>query len=465
MDSFDKKIKELAKNEVLEVPDRINNKLNYVLKNIDSPKKTRRNPLKVAMIVLALTTATITSAFAIETVIDYFRYNTDSTYIHSKNELEKLGSSINLKSKDKGIELNVNSIAIDNNFLNIFYTIKSDKNIKELDKAYNDLAPHSPTIRVNANNKPLLGNPEYESAKISDNEMKAVYRISIANIKLDNNFELKIYTNNLLNQKGHWSISTKVDKTKGANESYEYFIRKDSSVTLHERTYTNPKPKLDKFKDVTINFNIDKVVISPLGSQIIIGEKTTPESIGIGSNFALFDENKQSLDIIDKGSSLINLGEGPITSFEFLKANKDTKSLSLVPIQQDYSKGIGEMLPPENIDKLPVELKATAYGKVVIEDIQLSEKQIKITYYKDGVVPYTSEFFFFDENGKRIDPAPHSFLHEPVTNNYTGRYTYIVDCSEPFKDFSKIKKISMYESHIKLLYDQEIKFDLKNKNN
>ena len=88
MDNFDKRIKQIAKDENWEIPNEIDNNISKLLKNIEEPKTVRKRQLKVAILVASLSILTITTAFAIENVIEYFNYNKNSEYISSKEELE-----------------------------------------------------------------------------------------------------------------------------------------------------------------------------------------------------------------------------------------------------------------------------------------------------------------------------------------------------------------------------------------
>ena len=101
---------QIAKDENWEIPNEIDNNISKLLKNIEEPKTVRKRPLKVAILVASLSILTITTAFAIENIIEYFNYNKNSEYISSKEELETFGSGVSLTSKDKGIEFKLDNI-------------------------------------------------------------------------------------------------------------------------------------------------------------------------------------------------------------------------------------------------------------------------------------------------------------------------------------------------------------------
>lgn len=134
--------------------------------------------------------------------------------------------------------------------------------------------------------------------------------------------------------------------------------------------------------------------------------------------------------------------------------------MTLVPIS--YDENIKDkMLKPQSIDNLPIVFETSKYGKVVIEDIQITDKEIRYTYYKDGVVRGYPHLYFFDENDKEIQFDIH--LKESL-DRHTGRYTTIFDIGNSKKNTSKIKdikKVSTYtDNSMNLLYNQQMKFNL-----
>ena len=145
-------------------------------------------------------------------------------------------------------------------------------------------------------------------------------------------------------------------------------------------------------------------------------------------------------------------------TFEFLKANIDTKYLTFVPI--GYTDIQEEMIEPQDIDNLPIVLEMNEYGKIVIENIEITDKQIKYTYYKDGVVMGDPSLWFLDEEGKEIQL---SYAIDRAVNRHTGRHTITLSLEghnvKP-SEIAKIKKITTYNNNIKLRYDESVKIEL-----
>ena len=276
MDNFDKRIKQIAKEENWEIPNEIDNNISKLLKNIEEPKTVRKRPLKVAILVASLSILTITTAFAIENIIEYFNYNKNSEYISSKEELETFGSVVSLTSKDKGIEFKLDNISVDDNYINIFYTIKGGKSIDEYYKDHSTGEKHkeakyaNPFINLEVDKIKLknLVMQEYEAVYTSENELKGMQRISVSKYNIKNNFNLKIYTNEIFRQKGDWTVSINIDKSKAVTETKKYNVNKNIEIKNKEYSVIE-----EKEFDVTHYLNIDKVIISPFGNEIVVKKK------------------------------------------------------------------------------------------------------------------------------------------------------------------------------------------------
>lgn len=416
-------------------------------------------PFKVAASVAIISTLTITTTFAAGYIIDYFNHNKQSLYLADKSDFEKTSNNVNLTVKDKGIEFTIDSISVDDNYITVFHTSKSDKNIKKIDE---DAYFANPTISTYIDGKRIEESSamiEHEATYISENELKGMQKIDISSTNIKNNDEVVFKVNSIFGIEGNWETSLKVDKSKSVTNTYNYHINKDYTI---KQTYDYKDEKID----IKHNINVEKITISPLANIIRINEKPTKFfedwTPMLGNTFALFDNENNSLDVLDKGGSGVNPNTGIASnSYEFLKADKDTKSLTLVPISFDLNIENKE-LEPQSIDNLPIVFETSEYGKIVIEDIKVTDKEIKYTYYKDGVVPGYLTLWFYDEDGNEIDRS--SSVKESL-DRHTGRYTTILKLEGHKNDISKIRKIkkvsTFTNNDMKLLYNEQIKIDLK----
>lgn len=466
MDKFDEKIKAMAKSESWDIPKRVDNRIDSLLSDIEEPRKIRK-PARAAIMVASMLVFTVTTVFAVDKIIEYFNYNKDSVYVSNKEEFEKHGALVNKASKDKGIEFTVDSISTDENYINVFYTIKSDKDINEYYKAEGEEKDSnayfaSPFLGAKIDGKDIVvsGPIEQEATYISEQELKGIYRFNISSFDIKDKFDITVSTGEIYRQQGNWSVSANLDKSSAKEESKTYKLgQKEKMNIAHDINGENVNNEY--------NITIDKVILSPFANQIFIKEKVKMideySELMIGNSFALFDENNKSLDVIDKGMSgadtKTSIAEN---SFEFLKASMDTKTLTFVPYT--YKDVQNKVLEPQTIDNLPIEFKISKYGKLIIEDIKISDKEIKYTYYKDGVVPVNPSLTFYNEDGKEVEV---SGMMEESINRHTGRYTSTIKLDgyeNNIGNISKIKKVSTFSnSDLELLYDKQFKIDLNNK--
>lgn len=472
MDDFDKRIKQMVKDETWEVPSEIDNNISSLLENLDKPKTIRKRPLKVAILVATISVLTLTTAFAIENIIQYFNYNKDSQYVSSKEELETFGRFVDLTSKDKGIEFRLENISVDDNYINIFYTIKGEKSIDEYyigshdSKKPKEAKYSNPWFDLEVDGKELgiFIMEDDEAVYVSEHELKGMQRINISSFNLDNNFGLKISTKEIFTQKGQWSVNLNIDKSKADDQTKNYSVNKD--ITIKNKAYNISG---DEVIDVTHYLNIDKVIISPFGNQIVVNETVdadfskveTVSPINLLSDFALVDENNNYLEQIGKGMIAYDSStDGVTNSFEFKLKDKDVKSLRLVPIK--YIGEENKMLKIKDIDKLPITYEMNEYSKVIIEDIQIKENEITYTYYVDGFENSYIGLNFFDEKGKEIS---FSCRASDYKNKDNGRITTTLNLEGYGNDLSeiaKIKKVSTYNNtELRLLYDEAIEIDLR----
>ena len=447
----------MSKFDDIKMPDNIDEVTKNAIRRGKTKKYQYKKVTKVAASIAVISTLTITTTFAVEYIIDYFNHNKQSLYLSDKNDFEKTSNNINLAVKDKGIEFTIDNISIDDNYITVFHTSKIDKNINKIDKdAYLD-NPIISTYMDGERIEESSGIIEHEATYISENELKGMQKIDVSSVNIDNNDEIVFRVNNIFCIEGNWEISLKVDKLKSVNNNYNV----NKYYTINQ-TYDYNNEKID----IKHNINVEKVTISPLANTIRINEKPTKVfkdwTPMLGNSFALFDDKNNSLDVLDKGGSGVNTKTGIASnSYEFLKADKDTKLLTLVPISFAHSVENKE-LEPQSIGNLPIVFETSEYGKVVIEDIKITDTEIKYTYYKDGVVPGYLTLWFYDEEGDEIDIS--SSVKESL-DRHTGRYTTILKLEGYENDISKIRKIkkvsTFSHSDMKLLYDQQIKIDLK----
>ncbi|WP_270505640.1 DUF4179 domain-containing protein [Paraclostridium sordellii] len=383
----------------------------------------------------------------VKNIVKYFDNNKDSRFKGDKRELEKTSNSLNLSVKDKGIEFKVNSISYDESCMTVFYTIKTDKNIKEnykVDK--NPLFAH-PSIDLSINGKEInsYSNPESESKYVGSDKLEGIYRFDMSgiNIKANDNVELKI--DNIFNTDGNWNITTILDKSKTNVDSHTYKVNK-------------------KFTIGKTKYDIKEVIISPLGNKMLLQTselKDSNEENELLAGFALMDDKGKILNQIDNGSYGPDKKTGIATnSFEFIGADSSTKYLQAIP--RKYIRFADDkMSEPQSINSLPLTFKTSEVGKIKIDSFKVTGDKIEFTYYKEGLVDHEIYLEYFDKDGNEVDFCG---LKDTYVDKKNGKYTDTIDLNGYKHDEKKIKSISKisvsYLNDVKLLKDKAIKIEL-----
>ncbi|MGM9535712.1 MAG: DUF4179 domain-containing protein [Intestinibacter sp.] len=430
-------------------------------------RKIRYRKIAVASLVVIsigtvgiMNTSLADSIPIISKISQYFNDNIKSLYKSDKEDFEETGTDFDLTAEDKGIELTLDSISIDENYLVIFYTVESDEKISHLVdmnkyKSADQVSPLLDAYKDGENITPF-GLVEHEATYISDNKLKGMRKIDMSETTIENNQKIEIRTDEIFGKKGDWSISVNVDKSKAIENTRVYNINKD--FVVNNKYYDEETKKEVKVKH---EITVEKVIISPLANKIIIKEKPVKVSNSwyatLDTNFVLFDEKGNMLDVLDKGG-FMSTSEAS-KSIEFLGADEDIKSITLVPIS-DYTNVKNHLLEPQSMDNLPIKLEVSDYGKIVIENFEITDKEVKYTYSKEGIVPFYPTIFFYDEDGNKVDIS--STVEESI-DRHTGRYTVT---RKLYKDndmekIRSIKKVSAFsDDSLKVFYEYKVKIDL-----
>lgn len=452
MSSFDEHIKNKINKEDWAVPKTLDDKLSEIIDELPSePKRVKsRSYRKIAA--AAGVTLTILLAFnsssvkaAVSNVIEYFNINKNSEYVGEASTFQEFNNSIGISAEDKGIKLTIDNIVADDNFLNIFYTAESKEDIPRSEyEDYLSAFEAQPSLGYKINGKETVNggsNNGGEAYLESNKVLRGISRFDISQEKIDSKFNIEISTDRVLKTEGNWSIKTSIDKSKTVAAS--------RIITPNKATVVNNGVKNN-------NLNIDKVVFSPLGNQIVITEYTDEDSYSFNS-FAIEDSKGNRTAAFSQG--FIGTDGGKITnSFEFIGIDKDTDYINIIPIDSN----IGRATDSEKIDikNLPLTIKINEYGSIIIDDIIFSNNQIKVKFRKSGIVPLSDEFKFYDKEGNEV--IYNDRVLEHFVDRTTGVYTTTYTSYKDVEDFSKYAKLSViYTGNMKLLEDQKIKVDLK----
>ncbi len=478
---FDIDIQKITKN--------VNNKLNSVYE--ERKIYMKHKIFKTAVLSAIVTSLLATSVFAVSpagqkligNIISYFN-NGNAVEITDVKELAKYNDTIGVSDTKGDYTLTLDNVATDDNFIHVFYTITSEKPLKT-----DNISIYDPTYEeTNFNiflgcrlNGKLAGASNHntdEGYYLNGNTTyKGVKKYNISSMEVPDNFKLELYSeidvikSDIINKNDNF-YSDEYNITDKDKENILYVSADINKSKTKVNTITKNVNKELKFS----NSELEKVIFSPFGNQIIIKNKIddhSENSINMIDSFVLYDENGTSLDVLNTDLSF-NSESVTRNSFEFLKANSDTKQLKIVPFSWKDVKTIDSV--ENKIGKYPIIYEVSEYGKVVVTDIRISNGKIEIDYYKDGFVAYDPGFQLLDENGNNAEPGGKlsCVLNTRVnydTNSYTAVYEYDayddngvkipagenVSAENIKKSFTKL---AVFKNYIELDYKNAVTVDL-----
>jgi len=333
--------------------------------------------------------------------IRYFQGRQNSDFASQQDEMEHYNAAVEIsQTNDRGQTMTIHNIAMDNSYMNIFYTLTSKTPIEK--PGTDDDPPHwrakwaAPFFHaeVNNNGKQLdnSGLIETEAYFVDDYTIEGAYRLVLKET-LPDTFEMLLYT-----EKGE--LSSEIEK------DFQFPLTIDKSAITVDSLFVEPKQ--DVHLDYTmryangntnrrkVDFRIERVSISPICSTLTLSEVT--DDWGPFSQFVLRD---------DKGKYLYCTSESGVGSgilrnrvnnvFEFYGADMQTKSLTLIPIS-------GRTLQHEvtgSIDALPL-TDDTSNG-FVLEQLDVGEKQTTAVFSFKGAMPsYNPGLVLLDEEGNEL---------------------------------------------------------------
>jgi hypothetical protein len=456
LDDFDRLLKKRAQEDTCHIPEKFNKNINDTLANLPGRKKFRKPITKAALVAAIVAAISGTTVFAttnpavksmVSGIISHFDGGKNSRYISDKGNFEKFNKSVGVSAEDKGIRFTVDSIATDDNFMNIFYTIESQQPINmfpnDVEAKVFEAFLSTPflNLRINGKEAKHSNNNDIDAHFESDKVLKVMRRFNVSQTTLPQEFDLEISTDEIFRTKGIWAIAARVDK---------------SDVSVETKTVKpNIKKNID-LGDYDHNITIDKVSISPFGNQMVITERTWNDRLF--HIFAIFDDKGNNLDVLN--TDMMGTGFGKATnSFEFIKGSTDMKYISLVPIK--FTESGKAAIEKSDINKLPISFKTNNAGSRVVDSIEFDKNVIRIKYHNEGVQLWDPAFLFYDANGNELDLG--TCGSSTAVDRQTGQFTNTLTFANEPIDFSSVAKIGTFTGgqHIELLKNQAIKISLE----
>ena len=384
MDNFDDMIKKQAKSEPIITPVGFAERMDNLMaslpnKRISKTKKTALRILLVAAVILIPTTmsifATDFGANMTKGVINYFNAPQEFKYLSKQAAYEQYNSEVGVSTTDQGITLTVDNIAVDDNYINVFYTVQNLTPI-QLAGDENDLeqwrlnwtAPYF-WFKANGHYVEPPAQGEVEAYLADAYTLKGMQRFAVMDT-LDDKVNLELYTEEIFNTKGQWHIPVSIDKSSVAVAS----LTVKPNIKARVTTGWN--------KELSHDITVEKVSISPFGNQIVLSERAE----NTFSQFALRDENGRYLTVIPGATYGGNVLRKATNSFEFIGGRIDMTELTIIPIVSgDESDGqeAPKMVTVE-FGTYPIYMPISKLGGFILDSLEITTEKVVASFRQIG---------------------------------------------------------------------------------
>lgn len=455
---FDQYIKSKAKDESFNAPAGFSERMDSLMANLpekkQSPRKVPKRILLVAAGFIVFASMSVVASPLVAEMssgaIGYFNAPRDFKYLSQQAVYEQYNSQVGVSAIDRGITITVDNLAADDNYINVFYTVKSAEPIQllgdEEDLEQWRINWTAPLFWFKENGRYI--NPpaqnEVEAYLEDSYTMKGMQRLAVMGT-LEDKVNLELYTDEVFGKEGQWHIPLSVDKSSVAVESLTVTPKLKAKVT----NGWNGEHKHD--------ITIEKVSISPFGNQIVISERAE----NTFSQFALRDEQGQYLTVIPAATYGGNFLMKATNSFEFIGGRTDMKELTLVPIVTGSdSDGLPEpKLVAKDIGHYPIPMRESELGGFLMNSLEITPQKAVATFQQVGAVGVSyPNLMLLDENGEYLNFTAY---HDDSYNRETGEITITLsfkDVSE--EEIAKIKKVGYFMRSVKLNEDQAVTIKL-----
>lgn len=438
MEHFDKLIKAKAQAEEISVPIGFDKRIDDMTANLVKKKVRKRTSFIAIAAVVTLTVLTGAIAFATpigvkmtEGAISYFNTPKEFRYLSQQADFEKYNAKVGISCEDNGINITLDNIAVDDNYINVFYTLNSDEPIKLLGDEEAPLrwrlewsAVHF-WFKVDEKYIEPAAQAETEAYLVDEHTMKGMQRFAILD-KLNDTFDLEIYTEEIWNREGQWHMAVNVDKSLVA-------VKSNTVMPNHKAKVTSGWGDKTTTHDITVK----KVSVSPFGSQIVVSERGE----NTFHNFAIRDDKGRYLTVIPAatyGGKLFKVDN----SFEFISQDKNIKGITILPIMSDGH----SVMKTVSLSNLPLKLPVNNYGAYILESLEIDKEKMVAVMIQDGPVPIINpDLIPIDSEGEMLRfAASVDYDYDRETGKITLTYYWNKDVTQ--EELNKIVGLGYFSN-------------------
>ncbi|BDR81495.1 hypothetical protein N072000002_16770 [Clostridium tetani] len=341
-----------------------------------------------------------------------------------KGDFQKYVQAIGQTVKNNGLEITINEALCDDSKLIIGYTVKGDRDKKQLVSNGVGMPFLGNNIKINGKKEHFGGGLRIDH--LDDNSIIAVCEMDLENKKLPKDFNVDLNIKEAFNIKGIWDFSFSVSK---------------EDVEAKTTTF---KPGT-KIKLTGANIKIDKVMFSPINTSILLNGNYTDKKEAMKHGDGIFPYSDWFV-FDDKGVEIAWKGAGGGTKgllpnkfnykYDFEVVKNIPKHLTVIPFKYNgYGKEKPEYVTKSLDSKYPIELNQGKIGKLIIKEVQNKEDKTIIKYRAEGKVPYfqAQNLSVKDELGEYIKPYEGYYTQRDKDN--PNEFTLVLDKLKPNKKY------------------------------
>ena len=354
--------------------DKIKLRVKEILNTDPVQKKAfmRHKKLKITLIAAAITLLGFATVFASGGLISYF--NSDKARkIGDIETLTKYSEPIGETVTRNGKTLTLDNIAADDSYLYVFFTLTAPK-----DFCFDTVC------RIDGESADNWAN--WDSYIVDENTCKGALKISVANKELPDEFNFEMY------------CAEKSDYNTGQNkEKIDPYYQDDLNPTEKEKNellYISTKVHKADIKAETLtktvnaeipslNSTLDKVIISPFGSQLVITQHEINRRY-MSDCIVVQDENGNFIHVIRENSRICNEDNTEeVRTVPIMLSGSIPESLTIIPYGEEPEIGMIDSTE-HSIENFPFELNIGGRGKVIVTDVRYLDSKLEIDYRLEG---------------------------------------------------------------------------------
>lgn len=460
--TFDEKLKARAQCEGSPMPKGFDERMDALLHDLPeqvTPLK-KRCPARTAVcigiaaaLVVGAAAATPAVLQMAQNAIGYFTQNGGSEYAAYQGKYEKYNAAVGLSATNGDQTLTIDNIAVDDSYMMVFYTLKSETPIALEGTDDNPQTWRTkwtaPTFFSQINGKLLdtTGTIENEATMPDAYTLTGVHRIVLKEA-LPDQFDLVLYDGGSSDiNNANFQFEMSVDKSAVAVETLTVEPKQDFTVEFDYKSANG----------VTIPIRntprIERVSISPFGSTLALSERAENPL----TSFVLRDDKGNYLPVISNGSIASTI-ERVTNTFEFIGADPDTKSVTLIPCIDR-----GDMHEVKGgLDSLPLtDDSACGY---TLESLDIGERRAVATFSFRGPVTMSNvQFSLLLADGTSLDHLTDCFMDFRYDRENELCITTIEYPNATYEQLAQITGITFRQpdDDLTLLEDQAVTINLQ----